>query len=112
MQLKHYLIREEDVRSCPNEGCTYAGFVNIDPASERIECASPFECAKCDRAWVDPLQRVTKGIALLRCKRGISTWCEKTANSFRKVMTAEPCPKCGVLIQKDSGCSLMRCAAC
>ena len=57
--LQHYLIHSKDVRTCPNKDCSYAGLVEIDPDTERIECSNPLQCEKCDTKWKDPLQRET-----------------------------------------------------
>ena len=34
------------------------------------------------------------------------------ANALRKVLIASPCPNCGVMIQKNAGCSHMVCVKC
>ena len=44
LQLNHYLIHKSDVRKCPNSECAYAGTVEIDTATERIECLQPLQC--------------------------------------------------------------------
>ena len=55
MQLRHYIINSEDIRTCPKPDCGYAGTVLIDEATERIECVSPLQCAKCGAEWTDPI---------------------------------------------------------
>ena len=53
--MKHYTVNTEDIRTCPNQGCDYAGIVVVDPASNRIECNEFLECPKCGFKWNDPL---------------------------------------------------------
>ena len=37
---------------------------------------------------------------------------ENFANNMRKILIAEPCPSCGVMVQKSGGCKHMVCAKC
>ena len=55
--LKHYLINCTDVRFCPNAKCEYAGYVQIDEDTRRIECREALSCEMCDTQWRDPLLR-------------------------------------------------------
>ena len=112
IQLRHYLINNEDVRLCPRENCGYAGLVDIDIDTDRIECISQLECAKCGIKWYDPMQGVTQGIFLIRMWKSLKRFTESTANNMRKLLTATPCPSCGIMVQKDGGCQHMSCAKC
>ena len=110
--LKHYLVNCQDVRTCPNTQCGYAGLVCIDPDTEMIECTQPLECPKCLTLWKDPLQEVTRGAHLIRLKnRFFNVW-ETAANNLRKLLIASPCPNCGVMVQKNGGCRHMVCMKC
>ena len=42
LQFKHYLAHCEDVRKCPKVECGYAGTVEINKDTDRIECTAPF----------------------------------------------------------------------
>ena len=53
--LKHYLVNASDVRFCPDQECRFAGIVQIDGVSERIECSEALQCTKCSRQWRDGL---------------------------------------------------------
>jgi len=104
------MITSPDVRSCPNSECDYMGIVQIDPITEQIECTEPFTCDKCDQQWRDPLQR--QPWSLKNCLSAITPDFEKVGNFVRIVMIAEPCPNCGVMVQKNGGCPHMMCSKC
>jgi len=87
--LNHNLIHSKDVRQCPEENCGFAGIVDINSLSDRIECFEPFSCSKCGKEWKDPLQREQSLLGFLRSE---IPSIENLANNFRKVMIAEPCP--------------------
>ena len=90
---------------CPSSNCGYFGFI------KRKECRDSLECEKCLYKWRDPSQY---------------TWSEKLSSNFKKcrsmdfkILTQihhlcfeEPCPKCGVHIQKNGGCPHMVCGKC
>ena len=96
--MRHYLINNDEVRHCPNAQCDYAGLVEIDYYTGRIECETPLECPECETTWKDPLQKVTNGIFLARKWVSFSRYCEATVSNLRKLMMARPCPFCGVMI--------------
>ena len=51
LQLRHYLIHRDDVRSCPNNACHYSGTVVIDADTDQIECTAPLQCPECLTKW-------------------------------------------------------------
>lgn len=59
ISLRHYLVNNTDVRSCPRQECGYAGLVEVDRDTEIIECTTSLECLKCGAKWMDPLQGTT-----------------------------------------------------
>ena len=38
LQLRHYVIHNDEVRSCPNSTCSSVGFVSVDIDTGYIEC--------------------------------------------------------------------------
>ena len=105
--LDHYLVAADDVRKCPKESCKYAGFL---PEREGgyINCMEDLDCAQCSHRWKDPLQREQSFFQRLDLAGSM----ESFANNLRKILLTEPCPNCGVLIWKNSGCNHMNCAKC
>lgn len=110
--LKHYIINDSNVRTCPNSACGYAGSVDIDEFTGRIECVTPLQCLKCETTWMDPLQEYTSGASWKRSLGRLSRFYETFANNLRKILVASPCPNCGVMVSKNGGCPHMKCAKC
>ena len=50
--LKHWMRRNDDMRSCPTAGCDFAGFI---PRDDLKSCALPLKCLSCDGEWIDQL---------------------------------------------------------
>ena len=65
--LKHYLIRSEDIRACPDSKCTSYGIILIDPLTGFVECTKPLQCIACGVTWRDPLQRDTAATSVAYC---------------------------------------------
>lgn len=112
--MQHYVIHCDDVRVCPNASCGYAGIVPLNPDSQRIECSEPLECLQCGTAWRDPLQvEQRRGLQAIwhQLVQDLPSF-EAAANSLTTLLTAEPCPECGVMVQKTGGCAKMICSKC
>ena len=110
--MQHYVIHGEDVRACPNEKCGYAGIVQLNPDSQRIDCADPLECEKCGTKWKDPMQASSSKLDFMRYLLDQIPSYESLANNLTTILTAKPCPNCGVMVQKNGGCQKMVCAKC
>ena len=39
--LRHYMINTDDLRSCPDSKCSYAGSIVPDNYTGRLECVEP-----------------------------------------------------------------------
>lgn len=103
--LKHYSNNQTDIRKCPNSKCTHYGFI------ESYSCSESLECPMCQTKWRDPLHFSQ----LETLSRSVKNLLECNINSFsslHNLIFAEPCPKCGVQIEKDGGCQHMVCGKC
>ena len=112
LQLRHYVIHNEEIRSCPNPTCSSAGFVSIDINTGYIECEKPLQCLECDFVWRDPLQRITQGAFLARMHARFRRSYQRSASKLCKLLISKPCPQCSTLIQKIGGCPRMICYKC
>ncbi|CAI2371024.1 unnamed protein product [Moneuplotes crassus] len=100
-----YLTNTEDIRSCPNPDCIYAGTIELST------CRDKLECPRCNYQWrefiqMSPLQKSIKSV------KDTLTLKTETFSYINEVMTGCPCPKCGLVIWKDGGCSHMVCQKC
>ena len=100
-----YLSTTEDVRKCPNEECKYAGIIEFKP------CKKPLECPECQYEWTEFVQMTNFAKAKKSLKDFLS-FNPETFSYFSKMLTGQPCPKCGLTIWKDGGCNHMVCQKC
>lgn len=100
----------EDYACCPNSRCKSFGVV------ETRCCAKDFECTDCGTKWRMPGQD-----ALMSTTNVLWRWVislvEKLYNSntysdIYKVMFAQMCPSCKVMIVRSEGCKFMECGKC
>lgn len=104
--MRKYIHDSSDVVSCPNRHCLNAGIILKKPCNYQLSCES------CGMQWKDPSQYTcwdkTKRVLSKRPSiRGSETW-----SNLSKVLFTVACPKCGVFIQKNGGCSHMVCSKC
>ncbi|KAF1952721.1 hypothetical protein CC80DRAFT_538110 [Byssothecium circinans] len=105
----HHLRTSDDYISCLNTQCGHyfaiGGCKNTTPnrTTQRAEC--PYcqyeHCITCNRTWH----------ANVSCNANKSAD-EKKSEETIKAIGAKPCPKCGVNIEKISGCDHMQCHQC
>jgi len=97
-----YLISTPDVRKCPKLGCNGAGIISFQP------CTELNECLECGFKWKDPIQMTAyerfkeNFVKSFNFKNDVKT-------NLRKILVGEPCPNCGIIIDKNEGCTHMVC---
>ncbi|CAD8152676.1 unnamed protein product [Paramecium octaurelia] len=100
--LKEYL-KNQDIRPCPSGKCKYFGYIELEN-----KCDNELECLECKTTWRD---------------FALSTYTFQTEYLIKNIfgiirefcycfITANECPNCGVLIQRNGGCKHMTCKAC
>ena len=103
--MAHYANNCPDVRKCPRADCTYFGVIPMKTCKENLNCQ------QCGAEWreeihISTFERVQKRI------RNIFTLNSEAFSELHNVLFEEPCPRCGVLIQKNGGCKHMQCGKC
>ncbi|CAD8125992.1 unnamed protein product [Paramecium sonneborni] len=100
--VKEYL-KNEDVRPCPNGKCKYYGYIEL-----QNKCDDELECQECGMKWRD--------FALASYTYQIEYMIQNIFGIIREFcycfITANECPNCGVLIQRNGGCKHMTCKVC
>ena len=103
--VKHYLQHAEDVRKCPKSDCSYSGFI------QEGFCKEQLQCKKCKTQWSDPAHQSSFKSFITEIKL-LATLNSSHFTYLRNLLFEEPCPRCGVLIQKNGGCEHMACGRC
>ena len=67
---------------------------------------------KCRTRWNDPLQPKDCRMTISQLNEVVIERFQLFANNLRKLLMAEPCPKCGVMINKTGGCVHIMCTKC
>ena len=104
------LIRaSEEYVSCPNKGCKGIGFMR----PEMLCCKDDIECRECGLKWRLPGQR-SRGDYLFRYVSSLFSkiYDTNTYSDLYKVLFAQMCPSCKVMIERSEGCKFMECGKC
>lgn len=105
LTLQHYLTNAEDVSKCPKGDCKYSGYL------PQGYCRDNLQCKKCSTEWVDPSNFSNLQKFLIELKN-LGSFNSSHFTYLRNLLLEEPCPKCGVMIQKNGGCEHMVCGRC
>lgn len=106
MTLRRSLRSLEGMVFCPREHCDYVGWVKV---SEK--CSYPLVCELCGSNWRDD-QLLPSWKRLLQFISRLLSCQEDSFSLIWKDLWTEACPGCGALIEKNGGCSHMKCAKC
>jgi hypothetical protein len=95
----------EDYMCCPNKECKGYGFFGQEC------CTESYECAHCSTKWRMPGQR---GGGFFEWISGLSekVYNSNTYSDLYKVLFAQMCPSCKVMIVRSEGCKFMECGKC
>lgn len=97
-----YINSCPDARKCPKAGCRGAGFVN------KGSCKDMVECNICGTEWKDIFHMSLFEKVGDFFKKSFS-FKGDTMTNLVKIWKGEPCPSCGIIIDKNGGCSHMQC---
>lgn len=103
--LGHYANNCEDIRRCPNSECKHFGVIPLKT------CRDSLRCDQCGTDWRDAVHFST----IERMTKSVKELCTMNSDAFsvlHNLLFEEPCPRCGVLIQKNGGCKHMVCGKC
>ncbi|KAF2109641.1 hypothetical protein BDV96DRAFT_669153 [Lophiotrema nucula] len=107
--LRRYLRDTEDLTPCLNPKCGFRFSVedcNVKSGKGRKKMTCPYcefdFCIRCSRAW-HPKATCDQKTMQARKEE------EEQSEKEMKRMGAQPCPHCGIKIEKDGGCSHMFC---
>ena len=103
--LTHYSHHARDVRKCPNGECSNFGVIPLKA------CKDSLKCDQCATEWREALNYSTSEIVIKNLK-GMLALNSEAFSILHNVVFEEPCPSCGVLIQKNGGCKHMVCGKC
>lgn len=102
---KFYTWSQDDIRNWPNADCGYAGIITQGP------CKANLVCEKWSYQWKDSSQ-FTCLENLKRSLFGQHSFNGELLSYLSELMKGEPCPNCGIIIIKISGCPHMVCQKC
>eukprot|EP00347_Sterkiella_histriomuscorum_P000599 403375228 len=91
--------------NCPNSSCGNYGFL------EDICCPSNIECTECQTSWRLKCQPQNK-FNLSQLFSWESIYDSNTYSNLYKVIFAQMCPSCKVMIIRSEGCKFMECGKC
>ncbi|CDW81199.1 ibr domain containing protein [Stylonychia lemnae] len=103
--LNHYLNNQQDVKQCPKQGCKYYGVINYK------KCRENLVCELCQTEWRDEIH-ISYTEKFLSQIKNLMHLNFDFFTALRNLIFEEPCPRCGVLIQKNGGCNHMMCGKC
>ena len=97
---ENYYTKSADITRCPKEGCEYAGFIKLEACTDKIQWR------KCEYEWKDHAHQTTWEKVKLSLKNTFR-FSPESFNYLNKVMWSNPCPQCGMFIEKLDGCAHM-----
>ena len=95
-----------DAVFCPKEGCDYVGWID-----KAMRCMQPVECEGCGNSWTED-QLVPDWRRLGNQGLRMVAGQDESFSFVWKDLWTSLCPRCGVSIEKDGGCSHMVCYKC
>ena len=96
--IKFYSNHTDDILTCPNTTCKYAGYL----APDHTGCQRPFICEVCEIEFAHPIVQQNQS----------SSKFKEFLSQLSKAFTTKKCPHCNAPITKIAGCSSMICGNC
>lgn len=93
-----YFRESKDIRMCPIPKCEYAGFT--------VQGQYEFFCPNCSQCWEE------KRNTFVNILNSLKTASEEVTSALWVGVFCKHCPGCQVNIEKESGCSHMKCWTC
>ena len=132
--LQKYLINSKDCFKCPKKDCNYAGFLDtssnqpvkykagslipdifnnqlVDINNSQPCTLSDFNCLNCNTLFNIPQASNPTNTLKSKIARLLKIT-DFDITKFNITFTTRPCPKCGISINKISGCNHMICSNC
>jgi len=104
--LSVYIKKTNDIRTCPNNTCKYAGIIYTDST-----CPEQLECESCGTKWREKTHFSHSELT----KNSINHEGFNLGEIFNQIweeVWARRCPGCHVVIERNGGCNHMTCQKC
>ncbi len=105
LAIDHYANNCTDIRKCPNQNCKHFGIIPVG------SCADSLECEGCGHRWRD-ISNYSVYESVMKVVKDTLHLNSDVFSTLHALLFEEPCPRCGVLIQKNGGCKHMVCGKC
>jgi len=104
--LSVYIKKTNDIRTCPNHSCNYAGVIDTNST-----CSDQLECESCGTKWREKTHLSLGQLANNSMNHEGFGLGEIFSQVWEEIW-ARRCPGCHVAIERNGGCNHMTCQNC